>query len=267
MISIEDIQSFFEGVAAADTGVIKLNVNYDNDIARIDFGEDNTAEITMADGKVFYISDITFNASHQITSMVITHNGVSKQCNITYDENGYLTKVGSVEVANVELLNIEDLLLQTKTVTPSREVQNVTADENYDALNMVIVEPYNAILQDKSVTPTDVVQTINADPGYDGLRTVTVGTGGGGRERELTQAEYDALTEEEKMDGTTYYITDADNVISIELNDLTDVRVSTVESGQILKYDGTKWINGEEEDPNVDRLTNGDIDYIINTIS
>lgn len=33
---------------------------------------------------------------------------------------------------------------------------------------------------------------------------------GGSDDRELTQAEYDALSEEEKMNGTTYYITDAD---------------------------------------------------------
>lgn len=34
---------------------------------------------------------------------------------------------------------------------------------------------------------------------------------GGSDDRELTQAEYDALSEAEKMNGTTYYITDASN--------------------------------------------------------
>lgn len=31
-----------------------------------------------------------------------------------------------------------------------------------------------------------------------------------------------------------------------QLNDLTDVTISSVTSGQVLKYDGTKWVNGDE---------------------
>lgn len=89
----------------------------------------------------------------------------------------------------------------------------------------------------------------------------------GGRERELTLAEYNALTEEEKMDGTTYYITDADPSSFIQLNDISDVNIISASAGQVLKFQNGQWVNGEESDPTVDRLTNGDIDYIISTIS
>jgi hypothetical protein len=42
-------------------------------------------------------------------------------------------------------------------------------------------------------------------------------SGGGGNEMELTKAEYDALSETEKTNGTTYYITDAQSWTSKEV--------------------------------------------------
>jgi hypothetical protein len=53
------------------------------------------------------------------------------------------------------------------------------------------------------------------------------GGGGDGKHRTLTQAEYDALTEEEKMDGTIYFITDADSGGggATELSQLDDVYI------------------------------------------
>ena len=97
--------------------------------------------------------------------------------------------------------------LQDKEVIPTKEIQTVTYDENYDGLNNVTVNAipddyikpngtkdiitngYHQVLeyegvnvnvevithlQDKEVTPTKEIQTIMSDEGYDGLNSVTV---------------------------------------------------------------------------------------------
>lgn len=102
----------------------------------------------------------------------------------------------------------EDVVLQDKTVVPTKERQVVTADEDYTGLGNLTIEPipdeyivpegtlnidkngsYNVKdkesvnvevpgevvnLQDKSVTPTKEPQNVSADEGYTGLGTVEV---------------------------------------------------------------------------------------------
>lgn len=102
---------------------------------------------------------------------------------------------------------IPNISLQDKTVTPTKEIQTITSDEEYDGLNEITV---NAIpdeyiipdgtlevaengdidvttfktarigvyvppkLQDKEVTPTKEIQNISFDEEYDGLNNVQV---------------------------------------------------------------------------------------------
>ena len=65
--------------------------------------------------------------------------------------------------------------------------------------------------------------------------------GGGASIEEMTQAQYNALTPEQKADGTLRAITDA----KTSIGDIDDVNVSSPADGDALIYDSTssKWVN------------------------
>lgn len=65
---------------------------------------------------------------------------------------------------------------QTKTVSPTQEVQAVVPDPGYDALTLVTVEA--ASLQEKTVRPSSIDQTIVPDVGVYGLAKVVVAAQG-----------------------------------------------------------------------------------------
>lgn len=66
-------------------------------------------------------------------------------------------------------------------------------------------------------------------------------SGGGASIEEMTQAEYNALTPEQKADGTLRAISDATTSIS----DIDDVNITSAADGDALIYDSTssKWVN------------------------
>lgn len=70
-------------------------------------------------------------------------------------------------------------------------------------------------------------------------------SGGGASIEEMTQAQYNALTPEQKADGTLRAISDATTSIS----DIDDVNITSAADGDVLSYDSTssKWVNKDTE--------------------
>lgn len=71
------------------------------------------------------------------------------------------------------------------------------------------------------------------------------GGGGGASIEEMTQAQYNALTPEQKADGTLRAISDA----TTSIGDIDDVNLSSPADGNVLAFDSTssKWVNREIE--------------------
>ena len=124
------------------------------------------------------------------------------------DFNNSNTIKGEIEIDDVfELENNIEILVQDKIIEPTREIQTVTADEDYDQLGTVTVNPIPdeyiipdgtldvdangdvdvtmfrmarvgvytpPVLQDKEVMPTREEQIIRYDEDYDGLNEVKV---------------------------------------------------------------------------------------------
>lgn len=176
------------------------------------------------------LSKVTVNAIQTQTKSATPTKGAQ---NITPDTGKFLTSVsvapipeeyiipvgeisitqnGSVSVKNYETANVNvaapEPALQEKTVTPTKSVQNITPDTNYDGLSKVTVNAIPAeyitpagtlsittngtkdvtqyanvnvnvsapepTLQEKTVAPGKTDQEILPDEGYDGLNKVTV---------------------------------------------------------------------------------------------
>lgn len=87
---------------------------------------------------------------------------------------------------------------------------------------------------------------IGDDPTFN-VNWKVMGEGGeGGSSVELTWEQYQQLSEEEKMNGTTYYIKDGDSTINLE--DLVNVHLVNVSNGQVIKYNAVthKWENAND---------------------
>lgn len=87
---------------------------------------------------------------------------------------------------------------------------------------------------------------IGADPTFS-TNWKPIGEGGGeAGSVELTWEEYQSLSEEEKMNGMTYYIKDGNSTINLE--DLVNVHIVNVSNGQVLKFNQTtqKWENAND---------------------
>lgn len=126
----------------------------------------------------------------------------------SFDFNNNNVVKGEIEIDDVfELENNIEILIQDKIIEPTREIQTVMADEDYDQLGTVTVNPIPdeyiipdgtldvdangdvdvtmfriarvgvytpPALQDKEVMPTKEEQIISCDEDYDGLNEVKV---------------------------------------------------------------------------------------------
>lgn len=126
----------------------------------------------------------------------------------SFDFNNNNVVKGEIEIDDVfELENNIEILVQDKIIEPTKEIQTVTADEDYDQLGTVTVNPIPdeyiipdgtldvdangdvdvtmfrmarvgvytpPTLQDKEVIPTKEEQIISYDEDYDGLNSVIV---------------------------------------------------------------------------------------------
>lgn len=189
--------------------------------------------------------------------------------NTTYDVREYAKVSASVHPAP----NLQD-----KEVTPTKETQNITSDENYDGLNEVIInaipdeyivptgtleittngihnvkdyENINAniiavpTLEEKNITPTKEVQTVIASEGYDGLSQVTVNPIPS--EYIVPSGELE-ITESGTYDVTEYASANV-NVTSGGGSGTSEEPTGTgVHVVKIVDYDGTLLLNQRFED-------------------
>ncbi len=128
----------------------------------------------------------------------------------------------TMALTKAEMLTINDNLMPSKYLT-------ICQDDGY------------IYLYDKANT---------VDPTTGKFRKFEGGSGGGNTNSvELTQAQYNALSPEEKANGTVYFITDGQGGGggASALSELTDVEIDNPTDGQVLKYNATtqEWENGE----------------------
>lgn len=117
-----------------------------------------------------------------------------------------ISQNGDVDVTNFKMAKVEVYIppiLQDKTITPTKEIQNITSDENYDGLRKVIVNP----IPDEYVIPKletksiSVNGTYNAsDDNLDGYSSVEVSVEG--KDEEL-EASYTSLIDGTKGENCT----------------------------------------------------------------
>ena len=84
----------------------------------------------------------------------------------------------SVEIGEVTEVK-EKISLQEKSIIPTKSLQNVTADEGFDGLSAVNIDPIPdeyviQNLQEKTIIPTKSAQDVTADEDYTGLSVVHV---------------------------------------------------------------------------------------------
>lgn len=197
-MTTQEIKAFWEGIAVANVGSVTMaEVVKEREIVNIDFDKDYQAIITMSDGTEYTITSVNKDSYGRITKIYITDGQLDKYLDCIYDNNGYLIKVGHIEVEDVSALGISvDSALQSKTVTPTAGGLTVKADDGYDGLKQVIVNGDTNLIaanvisgktifgvagsaivsktQEKTATPGKDSKVVTPDSGYTGLSKVTV---------------------------------------------------------------------------------------------
>lgn len=194
----QEIKAFWEGIAVANVGSVTMaEVVKEREIVNIDFDDDYKALITMSDGTEYTITAVQKDTYGKIVKIYITDGKLNKYIDCEYNSDGYLIKVGHIEVDDISALNISaDTAMQEKTVTPTAGGLTVKPDDEYDGLKQVTVNGDANLIaanvisgktifgvagsavvsktQEKTVTPGKDSKVITPDSGYTGLSKVTV---------------------------------------------------------------------------------------------
>ena len=233
----------------------QYHVEFDMQFTRADGG---WMSITSYDGVSFCGSVINFtsdrNLHHYSGDFTYTENGQVVLTFYKIYDNYNFTAVfsnmvftpaddsisGASVYHNDEWKNVDYVRKVTQVVSSGTQVATA---ENSDGTTTAIY------------TNTPEIEANPTGVGTEDLEKLRIGStiydlAGGSEAIEKTQAQYDALSESEKLDPKkVYYITDGGGGGGASaLSELTDVELTDLADGEILKYDATeeKWVNAED---------------------
>lgn len=105
----EQIKAFWEGIAVANMGKIKMqDGGGSSDIVNFDFDSNYKATVTLSDGTVYNITEVKQDSSNKITRIYITDGTTQKIVECQYNDSGYLIYVGTVVVSGIDKLGITE---------------------------------------------------------------------------------------------------------------------------------------------------------------
>lgn len=205
--TIPTVEAPTPDISVSGSGIITATVSNSKGYQAGATTKTSTQQLTTQGEKVITPNDSTQIAVNAgvYTTGPITVSAVPAETK-TITANGVYSPSAGKYFSSVEVAIAEDVpTYQSKTVSPSTQIQTVTADEGYDALSDVIVnaiqtetktmttngtynptsgkyfssvtvnvpqETFNT--QEKVITPTEFAQTISPDNGYDGLFQIIV---------------------------------------------------------------------------------------------
>lgn len=197
-----------DGTSVVTSGVAEIDLSGKQDTltagSNIQIAQDGTISATdttytagtnvQIDNGVISATDTTYTAG---TNVDIT-NGVISATDTTYTAGTGIDITNGVISSNVTPGSTVSVTQKTSTGT------NI-ADITVDGVTTQLYAPNgggggSTVIPNPTGTPTDTLDTVSIDG------TIYEIQGGGSSAIQLTQAEYDALTQEEKENGTIYFV-------------------------------------------------------------
>jgi len=250
--------------SATDGQVLK----YDNGtwVNADDEGGGTASDITYDNTESGLTADNVQDAIDEVVGDAVTDISDLSDVSISSATSGQILKYD-----NGVWVNANESTGSTVSVTQIQTTGNKIATITVDSVDTDLYAPTSggatslATLSDVTITSATQGQVLT----YDGTDWVNANSSGGGGTaatitfddtdvefeaddvqeafeaivKTLTQSEYNSLSVAEQNNGTIYMITDSP-VSYPDLDDLTDVVISSPSNGQILKYNGTNWVNG-----------------------
>ena len=202
-------------------------------------------------------ANITINNQNVISA---TGGGSSVQYTSNYAQGDIL---GTLNIDGASSAIRTPNLVEGENITITRDQQtgavtiSSTGGSGDLSANELTEEAYNALTPAEKTNGdlylTHPAALESSEPNKIYYNNTLYGTEGGNDVVELTQAEWDALPSSKLTDGIIYVITDSGGGGGASaISDLTDVELTDLADGEILKYDAIaeKWINTVESKGN-----------------